>query len=49
MSERYIKQEVESSKEIVEVMERIDANKTDQRIIQTHNGIGDNVVGVKNG
>lgn len=49
LSEKYIKQEVESSKEIVEVMESIDANKTDQSIIQTHNGIGDNVVGIKNG
>lgn len=48
LSEKYIKQEIESSKELVEVLQRLDAQKIDQKIIQTHSGTGDNIVGIKN-
>lgn len=49
LSEKYIKQEIESSKELVEILGRLDAQKIDQRIIQNHSGTGDNFVGIKNG
>lgn len=49
LSEKYIKKEVESSKELVEVLRGLDAQKVDQSINQNHSGTGDNIVGIKNG